>query len=148
MRVEDLSPASGSRKERRRVGRGNGSGRGNQCGRGTKGQRARSGVRMVPGFEGGQTPMWKRLPKRGFNSPARKEYSLVNLDVLNEKYEDKSEVTPQNLREKGLVQGRRSMVKILGRGKLERSLVVRAHRFSSSAIKAIEEAGGEAIRLR
>lgn len=146
MRLEDLRPAQGARQRGKRIGRGNASGHGNQSGRGTKGQRARSGVRMVPGFEGGQTPLWKRLPKRGFHNPDRKSYVWVNLDALERAFQPGAEVTPEALREQGLIKGRKA-VKILGRGKLRKKLVVRAHRFSRSAQEAIEAAGGQAIQL-
>lgn len=146
MRLEDLRPTQGARQRPKRIGRGNGSGHGNQSGRGTKGQRARSGIRMVPGFEGGQTPLWKRLPKRGFHNPNRKSYVWVNLDVLERAFQSGAEVTPQVLREQGLIKGQKA-VKILGRGELTKKLVVRAHRFSLVAKEAIEAAGGQAIQL-
>lgn len=146
MRLEELRPAKGARRPRKRVGRGNASGHGNQSGRGTKGQKARSGVRMVPGFEGGQTPLWKRLPKRGFHNPNRKSYAWINLDVLERAFDEGAEVTPETLRERGLLKGKKE-VKILGRGELRKRLIVRAHRFSRSAKAAIEAAGGQAIQL-
>jgi large subunit ribosomal protein L15 len=146
MKLEELRPAPGAKRPRKRVGRGNASGHGNQSGRGTKGQKARTGVRMVPGFEGGQTPLWKRLPKRGFRNPNRKSYDWVNLDVLERAFESGAEVTPAVLKERGLVKGKKE-VKILGRGRLTKPLVVRAHRFSKSAKAAIEAAGGQAIEL-
>jgi len=101
---------------------------------------------MVPGFEGGQTPLWKRLPKRGFHNPNRKSYAWINLDLLERAFEAGAEVTPQTLRERGLLKGQKE-VKILGRGRLTKRLVVRAHRFSRSAKAAIEAAGGQAIQL-
>lgn len=146
MRLEELRPAKGAKHRPKRVGRGNASGHGNQSGRGTKGQKARSGVRMVPGFEGGQTPLWKRLPKRGFHNPNRKSYAWINLDELERAFEAGAEVTPEVLRERGLIKGQ-IPVKVLGRGKLTKGLVVRAHRFSQSARAAIEAAGGQAIQL-
>ncbi|MFQ6033320.1 MAG: 50S ribosomal protein L15 [Candidatus Bipolaricaulia bacterium] len=146
MRLEELRPAKGARQKRKRVGRGNASGHGNQSGRGTKGQKSRSGGRMVPGFEGGQTPLWKRLPKRGFHNRNRKSYAWINLDLLERAFEAGTEVTPEVLRQRGLLKGQKE-VKILGRGKLTKRLVVRAHRFSRSAISAIEAAGGQAIQL-
>ncbi|MGQ9477489.1 MAG: 50S ribosomal protein L15 [Candidatus Bipolaricaulia bacterium] len=146
MRLEELRPAPGAKHKEKRVGRGNASGHGNQSGRGAKGQKARSGVRMVPGFEGGQTPLWKRLPKRGFRNPNRKSYDWINLDVLERAFESGAEVTPPLLRERGLVKGKKE-VKILGRGRLTKALVVRAHRFSKAAKAAIEAAGGQAIEL-
>lgn len=146
MRLEELRPARGARHKGKRVGRGNASGHGNQSGRGTKGQKARTGVRMVPGFAGGQTPLWKSIPKRGFRNPNRKSYAWVNLDLLERAFETGAEVTPLTLRERGLVKGREE-VKILGRGRLSKSLIVRAHRFSQAAKAAIEAAGGQAIQL-
>jgi len=147
VRLEDLRPAAGSKKRPKRVGRGDGSGHGNQSGRGGKGQTARSGFRMVPGFEGGQTPLWKSLPKRGFKNPRRKEYTIVNLKTLNAKYEDGSEVTPQNLKEKKIIKDMKAGVKILGQGELDKKLTVKAHRFSQEAKLKIEQAGGTAISL-
>jgi large subunit ribosomal protein L15 len=101
---------------------------------------------MTPGFEGGQTPLWKRLPKRGFRNPNRKNYAWINLDLLERSFAAGAEVTPQALRERGLLKGQKE-VKILGRGKLTKELIVRAHRFSRSARAAIEAAGGQAIQL-
>jgi large subunit ribosomal protein L15 len=146
MRLEELHPAPGARHRSKRVGRGSASGHGNQSGRGTKGQKARTGVRMVPGFAGGQTPLWKSIPKRGFRNPNRKSYAWVNLDLLERTFETGAEVTPPALRERGLLKGQQE-VKILGRGKLTKNLIVRAHRFSQSAKEAIEAAGGQAIQL-
>jgi len=147
MRLEELKPAEGSKKQRKRVGRGSGSGHGTYSGRGGKGQTARSGYRIVPGFEGGQTPVWKRIPKRGFNNPMRREYAYVNLDTLNEKYKDGEEVNPQNLVERGLIKEIKGGVKILGKGRLKLKLTIQAHRFSKKALMKIAEAGGTAISL-
>lgn len=147
MRLDELKPAEGSKRKRKRVGRGDGSGHGTYCGRGGKGQTARSGYRMVPGFEGGQTPLWKRVPKRGFNNPMRRQYAYVNLDTLNEKYKDGEEVNPQNLIERGLIKETKDGVKILGKGRLKLKLSIKAHRFSKKALAKIAEAGGIAISL-
>jgi large subunit ribosomal protein L15 len=142
MRLHDLKPAEGSRKERNRVGRGTGSGNGKTSGRGHKGQKARSGGGVRPGFEGGQMPLFQRLPKRGFTNINRKDYAIVNLETLN-RFEDGTEVTPELLVETGVVSKLRSGVKILGSGSIEKNLTVKAHKFSSSAKEAIEAAGGK-----
>lgn len=143
MRLEDLRPTKGSAQRRKRVGRGYGSGHGGHAsGRGTKGQKSRSGGGPRLGFEGGQTPIWMRFPKRGFHNFARVEYACVNVDTLNERFEERDVVSPEALLEKRLVKGRDLRVKILGRGDLSKPLVVRAHRFASSAKRKIEDAGG------
>lgn len=141
MKLHELQPVEGSRKERNRVGRGIGSGNGKTSGRGQKGQKARSGGGVRPGFEGGQNPLFRRIPKRGFNNINRKEYALVNLENLN-KFEDGSVVTPATLIEAKIIKKELSGVKILSNGKLEKKLTVKAHKFSSSAKDAIEAAGG------
>jgi large subunit ribosomal protein L15 len=138
VKVHDLKPAPGSSRDRRRVGRGIGGKGGKTAGRGTKGQNARNSVR--PGFEGGQMPLSRRVPKlKGFKNPFRIEYTVVNLDAL-EAF-DGTEVTPDTLRAKGLVH-KRGLVKVLGRGELNRTLHVSAHAFSASAEAAITGAGG------
>jgi large subunit ribosomal protein L15 len=142
MKLHELQPAPGSRKERTRVGRGIGSGKGKTSGRGQKGQNARSGGGVRLGFEGGQTPLFRRLPKRGFTNINRKEYAIVNLDALN-RFEDGTEVTPELLLETGVISRLKSGVKILGKGQIEKKLTVKAHKFSSSAKEAIEAAGGK-----
>ena len=139
MKVHDLVPAPGSRRSRRRVGRGIGGKGGKTAGRGSKGQGARSTV--PAGFEGGQTPLHRRTPKmKGFNNPFRVEYHVVNLEVL-EQFDAGAEVSPETLRERGLV-AKRGLVKVLGRGELTKRLTVRAHAFSGAATRAIEAAGG------
>lgn len=143
MKLHELKPAEGSRKVRNRVGRGTSSGNGKTAGRGQKGQKARSGGKVRLGFEGGQTPLFRRMPKRGFNNINRKEYAIVNLDTLN-KFEDGAEVTPALLVESGLVKNEKDGIKILGNGELSKKLVVKAHKFSASAKAAIEAAGGQA----
>ncbi|WP_199426843.1 50S ribosomal protein L15 [Thermaerobacillus caldiproteolyticus] len=142
MKLHELQPAPGSRKERNRVGRGIGSGNGKTSGRGHKGQNARSGGGVRLGFEGGQTPLFRRLPKRGFTNINRKEYAIVNLDALN-RFEDGTEVTPELLLETGVVSKLKAGVKILGNGQIEKKLTVKAHKFSSAAKEAIEAAGGK-----
>lgn len=140
MKLHELSPNEGSRQRSRRVGRGPGSGAGKTSGRGQKGQKARGqGPRI--GFEGGQTPLFQTLPKRGFTNINRKEYALVNLETLN-RFEDGQEVTPEFLIETGIVKNEKSGIKVLGNGELERKLTVKAHKFSKSAKEAIENAGG------
>jgi large subunit ribosomal protein L15 len=142
MKLHELKPAEGSRKERNRVGRGIGSGNGKTSGKGHKGQNARSGGGVRPGFEGGQTPLFRRLPKRGFTNINRKEFAIVNLDTLN-RFEDGTEVTPELLIETGVVSNAKAGIKILGKGTLSKKLTVKANKFSSTAKEAIEAAGGK-----
>jgi large subunit ribosomal protein L15 len=141
MKLHELKPAEGSRKTRNRVGRGIGSGNGKTAGKGHKGQNARSGGGVRPGFEGGQTPLFRRLPKRGFTNINRKDFAIVNLETLN-RFEEGTEVTPELLLETGIVSNVKSGVKILGNGQLEKKLTVKANKFSASAKEAIESAGG------
>lgn len=141
MKLHELKPAEGSRKVRNRVGRGIGSGNGKTAGRGHKGQNARSGGGVRLGFEGGQTPLFRRLPKRGFTNINRKEFTIVNLSTLN-RFEDGTEVTPELLLETGVISKLNDGVKILASGAVEKKLTVKAHKFSSSAKEAIEAAGG------
>jgi large subunit ribosomal protein L15 len=139
MKLHDLKPAAGSKRARRRVGRGIGGKGGKTAGRGSKGQGARSTV--SPRFEGGQTPLHRRTPKaKGFTNPFRVEYHVVNLSTL-ETFDAGTEVTPESLRAHGLV-AKRGLVKVLARGELTKSLTVRAHGFSAAAVRAIEGAGG------
>lgn len=142
MKLHELVPAPGSRKERKRVGRGIGTGNGKTAGRGHKGQKARSGGGVRPGFEGGQNPLYRRLPKRGFTNPTRKEYAIVNLDTLN-RFEDGTTITPELLIEQGVVKNVRDGIKILGQGEVEVKLTVKANKFSESAVQKIEAAGGK-----
>lgn len=142
MKLHELKPAEGSRQERKRKGRGIGSGNGKTAGKGHKGQNARSGGGVRPGFEGGQTPLFQRLPKRGFTNINRKEHAVVNLDALN-RFEDGAEVTPELLIETGVVSNEKAGIKILAKGKVEKKLTVKAHKFSSAAKEAIEAAGGQ-----
>ncbi|KRK45308.1 50S ribosomal protein L15 [Dellaglioa algida] len=140
MKLHELKPSEGSRSVRNRVGRGTSSGNGKTSGRGQKGQKARSKVRL--GFEGGQMPLFRRMPKRGFNNINRKEYAVVNLDSLN-KFENGAEVTPALLVESGIVKNERSGIKILASGELNKKLTVKAGKFSAAAKEAIEAAGGQ-----
>jgi large subunit ribosomal protein L15 len=143
MRLDDLKPANGSSKKRKRVGRGDGSGHGKTSCRGHKGQGARSGGNVQPGFEGGQMPLQRRLPKRGFHNPFRIEMSVVNLNQL-ELLPAGSEVTPESLSQQGWVTGKNRKIKILADGALSKALTVKAHGFSAKAKEKIEAAGGKA----
>jgi len=140
MNLADLAPAPGSRKKRKRVGRGPGSGHGKTSCRGHKGQNSRSGGGVKPGFEGGQMPLQRRLPKRGFTNIFQKTFSIVNVSSL-EKLED-TEITPEVLIKEGLVRKIQDGVKILGNGELTKALTVKAHAFSASAKEKIEKAKG------
>ncbi|ASZ06465.1 MULTISPECIES: 50S ribosomal protein L15 [Enterococcus] len=141
MKLHELKPAEGSRQVRNRVGRGTSSGNGKTSGRGQKGQKARSGGGVRLGFEGGQTPLFRRLPKRGFTNVNRKEYAVINLDVLN-RFEDGAEVTPVALVEAGIVKNEKAGIKVLANGELTKKLTVKAAKFSKAAQDAIEAAGG------
>ena len=141
MRLEELKPSKGSRKKSKRVGRGPGSGSGKTASKGHKGQKARSGGVKGPGFEGGQMPLQRRLPKRGFTNIFRKEYAIVNLRDLAEL---SGTVTPETLVAQGLVKNLKSSIKVLGVGELKAVLTVRAHKFSKSAVDKIQAAGGKA----
>lgn len=141
MKLHELKPAAGSRKERKRLGRGAGSGQGKTAGKGHKGQKARSGGGVRPGFEGGQNPIYRRLPKRGFTNINRKEYAVINLDVLN-RFEEGTVVTPELLKESGVVKNMKDGLKVLANGELNVKLTVKAHKFSSAAAEKIANAGG------
>lgn len=141
MKLHDLRPAEGAKKDRKRVGRGGK--RGYTSGKGSKGQKARSGGGVRPGFEGGQTPLFRRLPKRGFTNFCATEYAEVNLRNL-ERFDAGTEVTPELLIEAGVIEKVLDGVKILGSGELSKPLTVKAHRFSKSAVEKIEGAGGKA----
>ncbi|MGK4016142.1 50S ribosomal protein L15 [Ligilactobacillus salivarius] len=141
MKLHELKPAEGSRQVRNRVGRGTSSGNGKTAGRGQKGQKARGKVRL--GFEGGQMPLFRRMPKRGFKNINRKEYTIVNLETLN-KFEDGAEVTPALLVESGIIKDEKDGIKVLGNGTLNKQLTVKASKFSASAKEAIESKGGKA----
>lgn len=144
MKLYELSPAEGSKKSSKRVGRGHGSGWGKTAGKGHKGQKARSGGNTRPGFEGGQMPLQRRLPKRGFNNIFAKKVVTVSLGVLNDKFDNGADVTVQALRDAGVVKNSFDAVKILGNGKLEKKLNVKVSAYSESAKAAIEAAGGKA----
>jgi large subunit ribosomal protein L15 len=141
MGLDNLKPVAGSQKERKRVGRGTGSGLGRTCGRGHKGQNARSGGKTRPGFEGGQMPIHRRLPKRGFKNHFAKVIVTVNVKDLN-RFEDGAEVKPEDLIRSGVIGDLGDGLKILGFGELQHKLTVFAHAFSQSAIQKIEQAGG------
>lgn len=142
MKLHELKPAAGSRKAPKRVGRGTGSGLGRNAGKGEKGQKARSGGGVRLGFEGGQMPLFRRLPKRGFTNIFAKEFSTINVDRLNI-FEDGTEVTPELLLSKGIVRKAKNGVKILGNGDLQKKLTVKAAKFSQVAIEKIEALGGK-----
>jgi large subunit ribosomal protein L15 len=137
----NLSPARGSNTKKKRLGRGPGSGLGKTAARGGKGQTARKGGGIRAGFEGGQTPLYRRLPKRGFTSPFRVEYNVVNLSALD-KLDAGTKVTPELLRDKGLLRNPANPVKVLGKGELKKKLMVAVHKVSATAKSAIEKAGG------
>ena len=143
MGLNNLKPARGSVRERKRVGRGPGSGLGKTSGRGEKGQKSRSGFSQRPGFEGGQMPLHRRVPKRGFHNPFRKEYAEVNLERLDV-FEPGTIVTPELMARQGLIKSLRDGVKVLGKGSLTKALTVRAHKFSAKAQEQIAGAGGKA----
>ena len=144
MKLHELKAVEGSTKARKRIGHGPGSGLGKTSGRGQKGQKARSGGSINPVFEGGQLPLYRRLPKRGFsNYPFKKEYAVINLSDLNV-FEDGTVVTPALLKERGIVKKQLSGIKVLGEGQLEKKLTVQAHKFSKSAIDKINESGSKA----
>lgn len=141
MKLHQLQPAPGSRKSKKRLGRGPGSGLGKTAGKGHKGMLARSGRANVAGFEGGQMPLARRLPKRGFHNPFRIEFAVVNLKTLAALDRD---VTPQVLYEKRIVKKQSKPIKILGVGELDKPMTIEAHKFSQSALRKIEQAGGQA----
>ena len=141
MNLSDLRPAKGAKHSKKRVGRGQGSGQGVQAGRGHKGAKSRSGFKHKRGFEGGQMPLHRRVPKRGFHNLFREEYDVVNLDTLAERFDQGTEITPDLLREHGLV-SRNQRIKVLGRGDVTKALTVRAHKFSGRAAEKIAAAGG------
>ena len=142
MSLNNLRPPKGAKHSKRRVGRGHGSGYGKTAGRGHKGAQSRSGFSFKRGFEGGQMPLHRRVPKRGFTNPFRVEYAIVNLDTLVEVFDAGSDVTPELLRERGLVREKRALIKVLGRGDVTKKLTVRAHKFSDTAAQKIAAGGG------
>lgn len=140
--LENLHPAPGSNRSKKRLGRGPGSGVGGTSGKGHKGQKARKSGGIRPGFEGGQMPLYRRLPKRGFKNPSRMDYNPINLEALNV-FDAGTVVTPELLAERGFLRSQSAPVKLLGRGVLEKALTVRVHKFSGSAKAAVEKVGGK-----
>lgn len=147
MALNNLKPPKGAKHAKKRIGRGQGSGQGVTAGRGEKGAKSRSGFKHKRGFEGGQMPLHRRVPKRGFHNLFRTDYAVVNLDLLAERFDAGTVVTPELLRERGLVNGPDRRVKILARGDIEKALTVRAHKFSGKAAEKIAAAGGTAETL-
>ena len=146
MDLSDLKPAKGATHASKRVGRGQGSGNGKTAGRGHKGAKSRSGFKRKRGFEGGQMPLHRRLPKRGFTNVFRTDYAVINLDQLEALFDAGTEVTPEVLHGQGLAQGSQK-IKVLGRGEISKTLVVKAHKFSGAAAQKIQAAGGTAETL-
>jgi large subunit ribosomal protein L15 len=142
MDLSDLKPPKGAKHAKKRIGRGQGSGNGKTAGRGHKGAKSRSGFKFKRGFEGGQMPLHRRVPKRGFHNPFRVAYDVVNLDTLELRFDAGAVVTPELMRERGLLHGAAGRVKVLGRGEIAKALTVRAHRFSGKAAEKISAAGG------
>lgn len=142
MKLHELKAAGGSTKNPKRKGRGTGTGNGTTAGRGMNGQKSRSGGGVRLGFEGGQMPLYRRLPKRGFTNIWGTEYTVLNVDALN-KFEAGTVVTPEMLKEAGMVKQVKDGIKILGDGKLEKNLTVQAHKFTKTAVEKIESAGGK-----
>src|SRR6187401_1649868 len=142
MDLSNLKPAERSKHAKKRVGRGQGSGQGVQAGRGHKGAKSRSGFKFKRGFEGGQMPLHRRIPKRGFHNHFRVEYAVVNLDALADRFEAGTVVTPELLRERGLIHSVRQPIKVLARGDMSKKLTVQAHKFSGRATEKILAAGG------
>src|SRR5699024_3172901 len=141
MKLHELQSNEGTRKAGKRVGRGMASGHGKTSGKGHKGHNARTGKGTRVGCEGGQTPLFQRLPKRGFTNVNRKEYAVVNIGTLNQ-FDEGTEITPEQLLETGVVSKLQSGIKVLGKGTLDKKLTVKANQFSASAVEAIEKAGG------
>ncbi len=144
MKLHELTPAPGSVKDAKRKGRGAGSGNGKTAGKGHKGQKARSGGGVRPGFEGGQMPLQRRIPKRGFNNIFATNYVAINVGVLNEKFNDGDVVDAAAIKASGIIKNTKDGIKILGEGNLEKKLTVKASAYSESAKQKIEEAGGKA----
>jgi large subunit ribosomal protein L15 len=142
MALNDLRPPKGAKHAKKRIGRGQGSGNGKTAGRGHKGAQSRSGWHFKRGFEGGQMPLHRRVPKRGFHNPFRVEYEVVNLDTLAARFDAGTVVTLALLVERRLVSGANKLLKVLGRGEIDKALTVRAHRFSGKAAEKIAAAGG------
>jgi large subunit ribosomal protein L15 len=146
MSLSNLRPPKGAKHAKKRIGRGQGSGTGKTAGRGHKGAKSRSGFTHKRGFEGGQMPLHRRVPKRGFHNPFREEFEVVNLDTLADRFDTGIDITPELMRERGLV-GRKGRVKVLARGDVDKALTVHAHKFSGKAAEKIAAAGGKAELL-
>jgi large subunit ribosomal protein L15 len=146
MDLSNLKPPKGAKHAKKRVGRGQGSGNGKTAGRGHKGAQSRSGYKFKRGFEGGQMPLHRRMPKRGFHNPFRIEFEVVNLDTLAERFEAGAVITPETLAAAGLVSGG-GPVKVLARGDVSKALTIKAHKFSGKAAEKIAAAGGQAEAL-
>ncbi len=144
MKLHELQPAAGSVKDVKRIGRGHGSGNGKTAGKGHKGQKARSGGSIRPGFEGGQMPLQRRMPKRGFNNIFAKEYAEINVSALEARFEDGAVVDAQALLESGAIKDAKDGIKVLGNGEITKKLTVKAAKFTASAQEKIEKAGGKA----
>lgn len=144
MKLYELQPAEGSVKDVKRIGRGHGSGSGKTAGKGHKGQKARSGGSIRPGFEGGQMPLQRRMPKRGFNNIFATEYAAVNVSALEERFEAGATVDAEALKACGLIKDAKDGIKVLGNGELTKSLTVKAAKFTAGAQEKIEKAGGKA----
>jgi large subunit ribosomal protein L15 len=142
MDLSNLKPPKGAKHAKKRVGRGQGSGNGKTAGRGHKGAQSRSGYSFKRGFEGGQMPLHRRVPKRGFHNPTRIEYEVINLDTLAERFDAGTVVTLELLAERRLISGTKKLLKVLGRGEIGKALTVRAHKFSGTAAEKIAAAGG------
>ena len=148
MSLNNLRPPKGAKHAKKRIGRGQGSGNGKTAGRGHKGAKSRSGFKFKRGFEGGQMPLHRRVPKRGFHNPFRVEYEVVNLDTLAARFDAGTVVTPDLLREQGLVGGPTRLIKVLARGEVGKALTVHAHKFSGKAAEKIAAAGGTAESIQ
>ena len=142
MSLDKLKPPKGATHSKKRVGRGHGTGQGTQAGRGHKGSKSRYGIKFKRGCEGGQMPLHRRIPKRGFHNLFRTEYAVVNLDTLAERFDAGTTITPELLRERGLINSARQPIKVLGRGDVAKALTVHAHKFSGKAAEKIAAAGG------
>jgi large subunit ribosomal protein L15 len=147
MSLSNLRPPKGAKHAKKRIGRGQGSGNGKTAGRGHKGQKSRSGYKFKRGFEGGQMPLHRRVPKRGFHNPFRVEYEVVNLDTLGERFDAGTVITIDLLAEHRLVSSKTALLKVLGRGEISKALTVRAHKFSGKAAEKIAAAGGATEQL-
>ncbi|MFH1147634.1 MAG: 50S ribosomal protein L15 [Pseudomonadota bacterium] len=141
MSLNDLRPAKGAKKNRKRIGRGESSGQGKTAGKGSKGQKARSGGNVAPGFEGGQMPLQRRLPKRGFKNIFRKEYAIVNIRDLARC--EVSEISPEEMKQAGLIKKNDKLVKVLGVGEIDKAVSLSAHKISKAALDKIQKAGGK-----